>query len=144
MTHRVASRREHQRFCEIEGWSEVRNARGRPTQRHVTYELPLGDSRILRIRISRPANNDTYGDSLWSHVLTEQLQVSAEEFWNCVDNGNPPARTPTPGPASATVLPASLAHHLVHTLHLTSEEIGELTLEEAVQRMTDFWAQPPT
>lgn len=41
------------------------------------------------------------------------------------------------------VLPAGLAYQLVHTLQLTNEEIAALTIEEAVQRMAEFWAQPP-
>ena len=143
MTDRVASRREHQRFCEIEGWTEVLNARGKPTQHHITYELLLGDGRIFRTRISRPANTDTYGKSLWSHILDDQLHVTDEEFWECVDNKNPPDRAPVIEKPDVVVLPASLAYQLVHTLQLTNEQIAELTLEEAVQRMTEYWAQPP-
>ena len=140
---RVASRREHQRFCEIEGWTEVRNARGKPTQHHVTYELPIEDGSILRTRISRPTNNDTYGNNLWSHILADQLHVTPDEFWNCVNNGSPPGRAPTAGNSTSAMLPASLANHLVHTLHLTSQEIADLSLEEAVRRMAEYWAQPP-
>ena len=143
MTDRVASRREHQRFCEIEGWTEVRNARGKPTQHHITYELQLGDGRILRTRISRPANTNTYGKSLWAHILDDQLHITDEEFWECVDNRNPPDRAPETRRPDVVVLPASLAYQLVHTLRLTNEQIAELTLEEAVQRMADYWAQPP-
>ncbi len=143
MTDRAASRREHQRFCEVEGLTEVLNARGKPTQHHITYELPLGDGRIFRTRISRPANTDTYGKSLWSHILDDQLHVTDEEFWECVDDTNPPDRTPATERPDAVVLPANLAYQLVHTLQLKNEEIAGLTLEEAVQRMTEYWAQPP-
>ncbi len=143
MTDRIASRRAHQRFCEIEGWVEVRNARGRPTQHDITYELPLDDGRILRTRISRPANADRYGRGLWAHILHDQLDVTVEAFWECVEHGNPPRRTPVPGPAVGEVLPAGLAYQLVHTLGLTSDEIAGLTLDEAVRRMAEFWAQPP-
>jgi hypothetical protein len=143
VTDRAASRREHQRFCEIEGWTEVLNARGKPTQHHITFELPLGDGCIFRTRISRPANTDTYGKSLWSHILDDQLHVTDEEFWECVDNKNPPGRTPATEKPDVVVLPASLAYQLVHTLQLTYEEIAELTLGEALERMTEYWAQPP-
>lgn len=144
VTDRVASRREHQRFCEIEGWTEVRNARGKPTQHHVTYELMLGDGRIFRTRISPPANTDTYGKSLWSHILDDQLHVSDEGFWQCVDNKNAPDRTPATEKPNTKTFPASLAYQLVNTLHLTTEQIEELTIDEAVQRMAEYWAQPPT
>lgn len=143
MTDRVASRREHQRFCEIEGWAEVLNARGKPTQHHITYELLLGDGQVMRTRISRPANTDRYGKSLWSHILDDQLHVTVEEFWECVDNKNPPKRGPASDKPDAAVLPASLAYQLVHTLQLTNEEIAQLTLDDAVRLMTEHWAQPP-
>jgi hypothetical protein len=143
VTDRLASRREHQRFCEIEGWTEVLNARGKPTQHHITYELLLGDGQILRTRISRPANTDIYGKSLWAHILNDQLYVTAETFWQCVDNKHLPDRTPATEKPDTKTLPASLAYQLVNTLHLTNEQIEALTIEVAVQRMTEYWAQPP-
>ena len=143
MTDRVASRREHQRFCEIEGWAEVLNARGKPTQHHITYELLLGDGQIMRTRISRPANTDRYGKSLWSHILDDQLHVTIEEFWECVDNKNSPKRSAVLDKPDTAVLPANLAYQLVHTLQLTNEQIAQLTLDDAVRLMTEHWAQPP-
>lgn len=142
MTERQASRREHRRFCEVEGWSEVRNARGKPTEHHLTYELPLADGRILRTRISRPADSTSYGSALWSHILADQLQVSAAEFWQCVDERRPPTRhiaadTPTTG-----ALPAGLAYQLVHTLHLSNDEIAALTIDAAVQLLSQHWSAP--
>ena len=116
---------------------------GKPTQHHITYELQLGDGRILRNRISRPANTNTYGKSLWLHILDGQLHVTDEEFWECVDQKHPPDREPATERPDVVVLPAGLAYQLVHSLQLTNQQIAELTLEEAVQRMADFWAQPP-
>lgn len=144
MTSRAASRREHRRFCEIEGWQEVRNSRGKPTQHHLTYELLVDDGNVLRTRISRPANAEVYGAGLWSHILRDQLQVSEAEFWECVDNENPPARARTSKDYDAPALPLALAYQLVHTLHLTSEEIGVLTFEEAMNLLRDYWARPQT
>ena len=141
MTSHAASRREHQRFCQIEEWTEVRNARGKPTEHHITYELELGDGRILRTRISRPANTDTYGKGMWSHILDDQLHVTEAQFWECVDNRRPPQRTAAAAPEGA-VLPASLAYQLVNTLHLSSDEIALLTLEQAVEKMNQHWGRP--
>jgi hypothetical protein len=143
VTDRLASRREHQRFCEIEGWTEVLNARGKPTQHHITYELLLGDGQILRTRISRPTNTDLYGKSLWAHILNDQLNVTDETFWQCVDNKRLPDRTPATQKHDTKTLPASLAYQLVNTLHLTNEQIEALTIEEAVQRVAEYRAQPP-
>ena len=144
MTPRAASRREHQRFCEVEGWQEVRNSRGKPTQHHITYELLLGDGSVLRTRISRPANTEVYGPGLWSHILDDQLHVAEAEFWECVDRRNLPLRAGTTTEPDSPPLPAQLAYQLVHTLKLTSTEIATLTFDDAVKLMTEYWARPPT
>ena len=141
MTRRAASRRDHQKFCETEKWSEVRNARGKPITHHLTYELAVPDGRILRTRISRPANTDTYGASLWFHILSDQLCVTEDEFWTCIDSGKPPGRTGRVDDIVAVTLPAGLAWQLVHTLGLTTSEIEAMTLEDAVSRMSQYWSQ---
>lgn len=142
MTIRAASRRAHQRFCEIEGWMEVRNSRGTSTQHHITYELQLDDGGILRTRISRPANTEQYGKSLWTHILADQLCITEAEFWECVDKGNPPKRATHVWPPTAKTLPARLAYQLVKMLKLTNEEIAELSLEEALELMEEYWGRP--
>lgn len=143
MSERIGSRRDHQRFCQIEGWTEVRDARGKPTQHHITYELPLGDGRILRTRISRPANTQAYGRSLWSHILDDELQVTVDEFWDCVDTRQAPRRVRETNEPVGAVLPAGLAYQLVKALHMTTEEIQALSLEEAVRLMAEHWKQSP-
>ena len=70
----------------------MRGATGRPVQHHRTYELALWDSRILRTRISKPIDKTTYGPQMWSQILREQLQVTAEVFWGCVLDGQLPDR----------------------------------------------------
>lgn len=143
MTPRAGSRRDHQRFCEIERWQEVQNSRGKPTQHHITYELLLGDGSILRTRISRPANSEAYGKGMWSHILDDQLHVIEAEFWECVDNKNPPQRTSHTERSDSILLPAQLAYQLVHSLKLTNEQIASLTLEGAMKLLTEHWALPP-
>jgi hypothetical protein len=142
MTSRAGSRREHQRFCEIEGWQEVRNSRGKPTQHHITYELLLGDGSVLRTRISRPANTEVYGKGMWSHILVDQLHVTEIEFWECVDDKNPPQRIADTEGSDSRTLPAQLAYQLVHSLKLTNAQIALLTLEEAVRLLAEYWSQP--
>lgn len=138
------SRRQHKQFCDIEGWVTVLNARGRPVAHHITYELALDDGRILRTRISRPANNQTYGPSLWTAILRDQLDATEDEFWSCVERRIlPPRPGKTSSPALAG-LPASLIHQLKTTLGLSDDEVAVLNKDEAVARMTAFWSQPPS
>lgn len=141
MTGRPASRREHQKFCQIEGWVEVRNARGKATSHHVTYELDLADGRILRTRISRPPNTARYGPSLWQHILVDQLDVTEAQFWACIETGRALGRVKASDSVPANALPADLAYQLVNNLGLTSAEIEGLTLDDAVGRLQEYWSR---
>lgn len=132
------TRADHQAFCENEGWEVVRDARGRASGHHaVTYELHLHDGRILRTRISHPPDNSTYGASIWSHILRDQLDVKEEAFWACARDGVKPDRgEPVPPPQA---LPADLVHLLITRAHLTREEIARMTREQAINRMQQVW-----
>lgn len=143
MSGNPGRRRDHNRFCEIEGWTLVRNARGKAVGHHVTYELELPDGQILRTRISRPVNHATYGPNLWSAILgPAQLRVSEAEFWACVHNREPPDRgasTPTP-PDKA--LPADLVYRLITVVGVPEEQVAAMNREEAIAAMTEHWSKP--
>lgn len=134
-----ADRKAHQDFCETEGWSQRRSARGKKGQDHLKYELPLEDGRVLRTRISHPPNRTTYAPSMWAHILRDQLDVSEEEFWACVNDGALPER------GSGTPKQPSLPLELVHNLRkagIADHEIAGMSLEEATARMTEIWSRP--
>lgn len=135
------SRRDHHRFCQLEGWTEVRNARGRKVGHHITYELTLPDGRILRTRISRPPNNETYGPQLWAQVL-DQLQVTEAEFWACVSDRRLPDRGADGGEAPANALPADLVYQLIHGAGVPEDEVATMTLERALEVMREHWSRP--
>ncbi|MDQ1648691.1 MAG: hypothetical protein QOG60_748 [Frankiaceae bacterium] len=137
-----ASRREHKRFCDIEGWHTVRNACRKEVRHHLTYELPLSDGRVLRTRISRPQNNDSYGPSLWRAILRDQLEVTGAAFWDCLEHHVLPPRPGREVLPTATGLPASLVHQLKTSLGLADAEIAAMSKEEAVARMATYWSQP--
>lgn len=139
MTWPPGTRQAHERFCIAEGWDRVRDARGRTGSHHVTYELVLADGSILRTRISHPVDRTDYGPSLWNHILRDQLAVSAEEFWSCVNDGGLPARSVVaPAPES---LPADLVHLLVHRVGLSSAEIASMTRAQAIERLQRHWVE---
>lgn len=139
-----ASRRQHKQFCDIEGWGEVKNARDKTVRHHITYERPLADGRVLRTRISRPTNNDTYGASLWAAILREQqLCVSEDEFWDCVGRSIKPSRPGAAGAIPSQALPASLVYQLLHTLGMSEEQLASLSQDDAVALMAQHWSKPP-
>ena len=137
MSFPAPTRRDHARFCEVEDWKLVRSATGKRNTHHETFELALPDGTVLRTRVSRPPDRTTYGDALWGHILRDQLHVSAEEFWRCVQDGIPPDRGARP--ESPESIPADLLHLLKHRVGLSESELREMTRQEAVERIQQYW-----
>ena len=131
------TRADHDRFCQVEGWRRVRDAKGRTGTNHVTYELHLPDGRVLRTRIPHSVNRDTYGAGLWSNILRDQLEVAESVFWKCVQDEVRPDRGWPVVPDRA--LPAEVVHLLVTRVGLSASEIQGMTKEEALLRLTLFW-----
>jgi hypothetical protein len=128
----------HDQFRKNEGWRRVRDSRGRAGTHQVTYELDLPDGRILRTRVSHPPNRTTYGPSLWTHILRDQLEVSGDEFWTCVQDSVRPSRgAPTP---TRTALPAELANLLVHRVGLSEAAVAAMDRESAIERLRRYWS----
>ena len=139
MPRRTPTRADHDRFCQVEGWRLVRDARGRTGTHHVTYELDLPDGRLLRTRISHPPDRADYGASLFAHILRDQLAVSEKEFWACVRDGVPPARG-GPAPPSASI-PADLVHLLIHRVGMREDEVKVMSREQAITRAQQYWSE---
>lgn len=133
------TRADYERFCEIEGWQRVRDAKGRTGTHHVTYEFALWDGQVLRTRISHPPDRTTYGPSIWSHILRDQLKVDQEAFWACVREGKHPDRGAPAVPAEA--LPADLAHLLLTRVGLSEDEVRGLSKPEALARLHQYWTE---
>ena len=140
MTWSAPTRSDHEAFCTTEEWELMRDARGRTGTHHVTYELRLHDGRILRTRISHPPDRTTYGKSIWSHILRDQLGVSEAELWACIqdkvrpDRGEPKVRE--------QALPADLVHLLITRVGLSEAEITEMSKVDAIARMQAYWSKP--
>jgi len=133
------TRKDHDTFCRVEQWRSVRDAKGRTGTHHVTYELELPDGRILRTRISHPVDRSDYGPSLWRHILRDQLQVSDDVFWSCVQDGIKPDRG-APIPPSES-LPAELVHLLLSRVGLPESEVARMSKADAVARVQQYWTE---
>lgn len=106
-------------------------------QHHATYTLALPDGRVLRTRIFRPPDRTQYGPSVWAHILRDQLVVSADEFWACVDDGVKPERGQPPAPAET--IPAAVVAVLLRDLRLSEAEVARMSRARAIARATDYW-----
>ena len=92
------------------------------------------------MRLSHPPDSSSYGKSIRSHILCDQLDVDDEAFWSCVRDGVKPSRGKPEVPPEA--LPAELVHLLITRLGLSGAEIALLSREEAIARMQQFWTGP--
>ena len=117
----------------------MRDARGRTGTHHVTYELVLVDGRILRTRVSHPVDRSSYGQSMWKHILRDQLEVEEPAFWSCVQDGVKPARGAPEPPAEA--LPADLVYMLIARVGLDESDVARMTKIEAVARLQSYWTE---
>lgn len=133
------TRKDHDTFCRVEEWRPVRDARGRTGTHHVTYELDLPDGRILRTRISHPVDRSNYGQSMWRHILRDQLKVHEAGFWACVHDGDKPHRGVPEPPAEA--LSADLVHLLISRVGLAETEVATMSKQDAVARLQRYWTE---
>jgi hypothetical protein len=131
------TRKDHQSFCLTEGWTQVRNARGKGGH-HVTFELTLPDGQVLRTRISHPPNRQTYGPSIWAHILRDQLQVSEDEFWACVREKNVPRRSRAE--LAMPSIPAGVVAQLL-SHGVEESEVRLMSRVEAIERLNLIWSQ---
>lgn len=129
-----ADRAVHKQFVEAEGWDEVES------KHHDTYELTLPSGEVLRTRISRPpSKKHTYGTSMWNHILRDQLQVAAAEFWACVSDGQLPNRGDDHA-APAEAIPVDVVRLLIDRVGLTERQVQRLSLDDAIARINRFWS----
>ena len=129
------TRADHKQFVVNERWQEV------PSTHHETYELDLPDGRVLRTRISRPPNKTTYGPRMWAHILRDQLDVTADEFWACVRDGVCPNRAPDDALEEIEdAIPVEVVNLLLGRVGLTRRDIAGMTRDEAIARLNEYWA----
>lgn len=128
-----------ERFCRVEGWEDADKARGRPTGDHKRYRLRLPNGDVLRTRVSHGTGQ--VDARLFSHILHDQLQVSAEEFWTAVDKGTAPVRAREPEPPRGHRLPARLVEPL-HQLGVPDTELVKMSVEQAELRLREERRRP--
>ncbi|MDO5499475.1 MAG: hypothetical protein Q4F67_07325 [Propionibacteriaceae bacterium] len=98
----------------------------------------LDDGQILRTRISHPPNRDTYGPSLWGHILRDQLDVSEAEFWRCVRDRVTPERGGRAEDATSPIPAGVIAQLLAHGM--PESEVKALSRAEAIEMLNDIWS----
>ncbi len=75
---------------------------------------------------------------MWSHILTDQLRVTEDEFWRCVGDRAPPDRGGRPEPSSDPI-PTDVIWALITKVGLSEDEVAAMSNEQAVERLQLFW-----
>jgi hypothetical protein len=140
MKYPAPTRKDHERFCNTEGWTKRKSAKGKTGTHHVNYELALPDGRLLLTRVSHPVNRNTYGPRLWGHILRDQLQVTEAEFWACVEDQVLPHRGATTEPP-AEAIPLGVVTTLIDQFHIPEVEVRAMTKDEAIKRLVEGYAE---
>jgi hypothetical protein len=135
----------HRKFVETEGWEKKSTARGSgKTGDHYRYNLRLASGDMLSTRVSH-GSGQINDPKLVAAIYRDQLAVSEEDFWRCVDHGVLPPRPQPPSPlAEGDPLEAKLVRNLIHRVGLTGAEIATFTKAEAVARWEQYLSEGGT
>jgi hypothetical protein len=128
-------------FLAADGWRQVeKGERGGSRSRHVFYEKTLADGRVLQTHISH-SRQKTLSPGRFSSVLRHQLEVSRQQFWECIR-----AQRPVDRPVELEEGPvedeAWVVAVLVGELHKTAEQIAALSKEEGEKLVRERWSRP--
>lgn len=131
----------HKRFVETEGWERLGTARKRSgTGDHHRYKLPLANGEILYTRVSH-GSGQLDDAQLIARIYRDQLQVTEEQFWACVEHGTLPPRPQPPTPVvSGSVLDGKLVRNLLTKVGIEQSELATMSKEAAVARWNE-WLQ---
>lgn len=138
--HRAPTRNDHHDFCMTENWEVVRGAKGKPVKHHVTFKLVLNSGNVLRTRISRPVNNDSYGPGRFKEILRDQLQVTVDDFWACVNDRVLPDRGGKDRAIPENAISLGLVMEL-RRLGVSQDEINGMDPASAANWVAEFYAK---
>jgi len=131
----------HRKFVETEGWVKKGTSRGSgKTGDHYRYHLTLSNGDVLTTRVSHgPGQMDD--PKVVAAILRDQLAVSEDDFWRCVEDGIlPPRPQAVISKPAGEVLDAKLVRNLIRKVGMTEVEISQLTKAAAVARWQQYLA----
>lgn len=125
------------RFFEVDGWQQTRQTGD------IHFEKVLVDTReVLQSKMSAGKGSVTIGRNLFAEICRMQLRVTQQQFWACLETGQPAPRPAPTAPEPANAMPAWLAIRLHAEIGLTLREISELTESQARQMLDEFRSRP--
>jgi hypothetical protein len=134
------SRRDLQAFVRADLWEPKQTATGKAHGDHDRYRKQLPDGSVLNTKISHPVDNTSLG-TLWeSTIRSLQLQVTEEQFWDCIASGKPVDRSnPFIGDPVASDLPTCDLRMLAgRYLGVYGDAVDEMGLREIIRRLNEI------
>jgi hypothetical protein len=134
------SRRDLETFVRADGWEPKPTGRGRTSGDHDRYRKRLPDGSVLNTKISHPVDDTSLG-TLWeSTIRTLQLEVTEEQFWDCIASGKPVDRSnPYIGDPVASDLPTGDLRTLAgRYLGVYGDAVDEMGLREIIRRLNEI------
>lgn len=127
-------------FLRADEWRKLETGeRGGARSRHVFYEKVLAGGRVLQTHVSH-SRQKTVSAGRFGSILREQLEVSRDEFWRCVQTQTPVDR-PVPTDDPVPEHDAWVVAVLVADLHMTADEIGKLSPEQVRRLVEEHWSR---
>ena len=129
---------DHRKFVETEGWAKKGTASsGQKTGDHFRYTLTLSTGEVLYTRISH-GSGQLDDAKLIGEILRNQLGVTEEDFYRCVEKGILPPRPQTIPESSAEDLDASLVRNLIRKAGLSQKEVAKMSKAQAVEAWNEY------
>jgi hypothetical protein len=124
-------------FCKADQWNLSRQTK------HAVYTRVLADGTALQTEASRGKDAHDIGVGLFHFILRVELRVSEEEFWEAIRTGEPARRPAHPAPPRVPPKPsAGMVHQLRKYLRLGDDEISELSKDEAIEKLNEYFSRP--
>lgn len=140
MTPDAATWGEVEAFLRADGWREIRGGeRSGSRRRHVFYEKVLADGRMLMTHVSH-SRDKSMSPGRFSSLLRRDLEVSREQFWQCVRTGRPVDRPGLPDEVETVQHDAWVVAVLVGKLHMDTAQLERLTRAEAEELVREHWS----
>jgi hypothetical protein len=138
---RPLAHRDHRKFVETEGWIKKGTSRGgAKTGDHYRYSLKLATGEVLQTRVSHGSGAINSADVV-AHIMRDQLLVTEEDFYRCVEQGILPPRPAPSSPAPPPdALDGKLVRNLIRKVGMTQAQVAALTEEEAVAAWQEYLA----
>jgi hypothetical protein len=133
---------EIEKFLHADNWTRLPpSSRGGPGQRHIFFEKLLNSGELLQTHISH-SRHGRPSPGRFSLILREQIKASRTEFWKTLTSGEPVTR-PTPLDTHQHVEhEAWVTAILAGQLHMTTEQIANLDVQQAKQLVLKHWSRP--